>query len=79
MSITIECPQCGQEQEDFDGFGVLYCPECGFCTHASITGDRCDLCGRIDDRKPIRIQSQNNSLDQKAKTLTGGIKNTKGL
>jgi len=44
--IIIECPKCGEPQEDYDGFGVLYCPACHYCTHSSITGGICDLCGR---------------------------------
>ena len=42
----VRCPACGAEQADADGFGVLHCPTCGYCTHPSITGDRCGLCGR---------------------------------
>lgn len=42
----IECPQCGAEQEDHDGFGVLHCETCGYCAHASATGDICDFCGK---------------------------------
>lgn len=41
----IECPKCGIKQEDFDGFGVLYCEACGYCTHASVNGTVCTLCG----------------------------------
>ena len=46
------CPQCGAEHEDMDGFGVLHCSDCGFCTHASqdeYPDGRivCGLCGRI--------------------------------
>ena len=44
--IWLECPKCGAEQEDCDGFGVLFCPECGYCTHSSITNNKCDLCKR---------------------------------
>lgn len=44
------CPECGELQEDFDGFGVLYCEACGYCTHASTIDDVCGFCGkRIDD------------------------------
>jgi len=39
-----ECPKCHVESEDYDGFGVLYCPKCGYCQHASATGDYCDFC-----------------------------------
>jgi hypothetical protein len=28
-----ECPKCGAEQDDFDGFGVLHCGVCGYCKH----------------------------------------------
>lgn len=45
LVVTAECPKCHVEHEDLDGFGVLYCPDCGYCTHASIDGDRCNLCG----------------------------------
>lgn len=40
------CPKCGAEEEDFDGFGFLYCEACGYCTHASIDGDVCGLCSK---------------------------------
>ena len=43
---TMACPMCGAEAPDLDGFGVLACAECGYCTHASVTGDICGLCGR---------------------------------
>lgn len=42
---TMLCPRCGQQYDDLDGFGVLHCEHCGFCTHASMTDGRCDLCG----------------------------------
>lgn len=45
-AILMACPQCGAEQEDFDGFGVLACSACGYCTHPSRTGDICGLCGK---------------------------------
>ena len=38
------CPKCNAEYNDFDGFGVLYCPKCRFCTHASVTGGICSFC-----------------------------------
>lgn len=44
--ILIACPECGESQEDLDGFGVLHCPKCGYCTHASVTGSVCGLCGK---------------------------------
>ena len=48
------CPLCGGEQEDYDGFGVLYHEECGYCAHtaASIHEDglwHCDVCGQIQE------------------------------
>jgi hypothetical protein len=43
--VMVACAKCGREQEDCDGFGVLYCESCGHCTHASVTGDICGLCG----------------------------------
>lgn len=51
-SVTIECPKCRAEQEDFDGFGVPYCHACGYCAHFSRTGDangnlRCDICNDV--------------------------------
>ncbi|MEB4591232.1 hypothetical protein VSS37_09610 [Candidatus Thiothrix sp. Deng01] len=56
---TVTCPECGAEQEDFDGFGFVYCGHCGHCTHPSkIRDDRsgcwaCELCGfhDLDDRE----------------------------
>ena len=44
--VTVACPECGAEQEDLDGFGVLFCPACGFCTHVSVSGFICGLCGK---------------------------------
>jgi len=41
----MECPICGAEYEDHDGFGVVYCEACGYCQHISATGNICDLCG----------------------------------
>lgn len=38
------CPKCGHLEDDHDGFGVLYCEYCGYCTHPSITDETCDLC-----------------------------------
>lgn len=42
--IEMSCPECGKIQKDYDGFGVLYCPSCGYCTHSSITGNICGFC-----------------------------------
>jgi hypothetical protein len=39
------CPSCGKEYEDFDGFGVLYCFDCNYCTHGSVTDGICGFCG----------------------------------
>ena len=52
-AIDIEkiCPKCGNESEDYDGFGVIYCELCRYCQHVSITGNRCDLCRRTIKEK----------------------------
>lgn len=42
---VVFCPVCLTEQVDADGFGVLHCAQCGYCTHPSITGDICGICG----------------------------------
>jgi hypothetical protein len=42
---TMTCPQCKTEYTDYDGFGVLACAACGYCTHASRDGEICTLCG----------------------------------
>lgn len=44
-AIMIACPRCAAEQEDFDGFGVVHCEACGYCTHPSATGGVCGICG----------------------------------
>lgn len=41
----MECPKCGKEHEDFDGFGVKYCAACGYCEHPARFGGECQLCG----------------------------------
>lgn len=44
----VVCPQCGEEHDDADGFGVLmYCEDCGWCVHSSITDCVCDACGCV--------------------------------
>lgn len=43
----MNCPKCGRRQEDLDGFGVLYCRHCGYCTHASVDGDVCGFCKKV--------------------------------
>lgn len=49
--FTVHCPKCGKAQQDFDGFGVLFCEACRYCQHPGGTGIAgggwvCDLCGR---------------------------------
>jgi len=48
----MECPNCGNVSDDFDGFGVLACDACGFCTHPAITGDVCEICGKVFNAAP---------------------------
>lgn len=40
------CPRCKAPQDDPDGFGVLSCDKCDFCTHPSASGGVCDCCKR---------------------------------
>ena len=40
-----QCPKCKQWFADYDGLGILSHESCGYCTHASITDDVCELCG----------------------------------
>jgi len=40
------CPKCRTWQWDDDGFGVLMCAKCGYCTHPAATGNICDWCGK---------------------------------
>jgi len=42
----VACPHCGRSHMDKDGFGVLICEACGWCSHVSISGDVCGLCGK---------------------------------
>jgi DNA-directed RNA polymerase subunit RPC12/RpoP len=53
---VVVCPECGHEYEDLDGFGVLRCDACGFCTHSSLTGGICGLCGQQveADASPVK-------------------------
>jgi hypothetical protein len=44
VALIMKCPNCGAPQEDHDGFGVLSCAVCGYCTHPSLTGGVCDIC-----------------------------------
>ena len=43
-----QCPRCGDWVEDCDGFGVLCHVRCGYCSHASVDGGVCGLCGEKD-------------------------------
>lgn len=47
--VIIECPKCGAEQEDHDGFGVIHCDACDYCAHPSSTDGVCDICGQPDE------------------------------
>ena len=53
----VECPKCGEWQQDFDGFGVQKCASCDYCRHPSISlkldGMRCDLCGKQEPPQKI--------------------------
>jgi ribosomal protein L37AE/L43A len=46
----LKCPNCRTEQDDFDGFGFIFCPKCGYCIHPSSTLVNgkwiCGICGR---------------------------------
>lgn len=44
---TATCPNCGEEVEDLDGFGVLVHEECGYCSHPDIEGVVCQCCHRV--------------------------------
>jgi hypothetical protein len=44
----VPCPKCHALQEDRDGFGVLHCAACGYCSHPSRTGGVCGLCGHVE-------------------------------
>ena len=52
---TMNCPKCGKEWPDFDGFGVLYCPKdnggCGYCKHASVMDGICQFCEKPVERR----------------------------
>ena len=45
----MQCPQCEEWMEDMDGYGCLAHDACGYCSHPSITGDTCDICGIADE------------------------------
>ena len=56
---TMNCPACGYGYEDFDGIAVIYCEECGYCQHASITNGVCDYCKKEEGNNVYRIRSKN--------------------
>lgn len=47
---TMSCPLCSAESTDLDGFGFFACLICGYCTHPSRTGGKCEICGEQEDR-----------------------------
>lgn len=56
-SVIVVCPKCSAEQEDFDGFGVMYCENCRYCKHPSRDGDGkggwvCGICGDVKADTP---------------------------
>jgi hypothetical protein len=42
---TTPCPKCGDLVDDADGFGVLAHDACGYCSHPSVDGGVCGVCG----------------------------------
>lgn len=44
FQTLMQCPQCNKVYDDFDGLGVLYCEQCGYCKHASYSEGVCDYC-----------------------------------
>lgn len=50
----MRCPQCGELEDDFDGFGMLahtkpaYENGCGYCSHPSRDGGVCGICGDVE-------------------------------
>jgi len=48
MDCMVEYPRRRTEQEDFDGFGVLYCESCSYCKHATIYKGKCAFCGKSE-------------------------------
>lgn len=54
---TMTCPQCGAEEPDFDGLGMLahvapgFPNGCGYCTHPALDRNEhgvwvCGICGK---------------------------------
>ena len=55
-ALESQCPRCRKWVPDLDGFGVLNCPECGYCAHPCRSTDgagvmRCDICNAAVERK----------------------------
>lgn len=46
--VIVLCPKCGAEHKDYDGFGVLYCEACHWCSHPDRYGGVCQICGHHD-------------------------------
>jgi len=51
LQVWMECPVCGTQQEDMDGFGFIACQICGYCIHPNWTKDetgvwRCGICSK---------------------------------
>jgi len=44
LRVLVDCPKCGADQEDLDGFGVVFCVACGYCQHLSRDNDICGIC-----------------------------------
>ncbi len=56
----MSCPKCNAVYDDYDGFGVLYCPSCGYCQHTSVTGEICGFC-----KKKISITTNTSKVSNK--------------
>ena len=56
--IKMYCPKCNKEYNDLDGFGVLYCPACGYCKHTSVTGGICLYCNQVIDEPKKEIKAE---------------------
>ena len=51
------CPKCKHAEPDFDGFGMQHCTVCGYCTHPRYYEGRCGLCGAIEPKEPVKIDT----------------------
>jgi len=66
---TMQCPNCGHEEEDFDGFGFIgLCQKCGHCNHPNSTLENgkwiCGICGQeVTHRAAIQQPIQPDSPD----------------